>query len=128
MMELFPTEILDLENYSNNSPVGCFLEINLDYPNELHDLHNDYPLVGEKKVTLWCSGYHYCTASFNKAWTQILCRFKSCPWCVGDSRWWGSLTVVPARNKVKRLSSVNHATKTIHHHHVVQISVTNYKR
>ena len=66
-MELFPTEILDLENYSNNSPVGCFLEINLDYPDELHDLHNDCPLVGEKKVTLWCSGYHYCTASFKKA-------------------------------------------------------------
>ena len=26
----------------------------------------------------WCSGYRYCTTSFNKAWTQVLCRFKSC--------------------------------------------------
>ena len=25
----------------------------------------------------WCSGYHYCTASFNWAWTQVLRRFKS---------------------------------------------------
>ena len=24
----------------------------------------------------WCSGYHYCKTSFNKAWTQVLHRFK----------------------------------------------------
>ena len=41
----------------------------------------------------WCSGYHYCTTSFNKAWTQVLRRFKSCSPRVGDSRWWGSLTM-----------------------------------
>ena len=34
---------------SNDSPLGCFLEVDLDYPNELHDLENDYPLAGEKK-------------------------------------------------------------------------------
>ena len=37
--------------------------------------------------------------------------------CVGDLWWWGSLTMVPTGNKEKRLSSVNHTTKTIHHHH-----------
>ena len=67
------------------------------------------------KVVPWCSGYHYCTTSFNKAWTQVLCRLKSCLWCVRDSWWWGSLTIVPAGNKAKCLSSVNHTTKTIHH-------------
>ena len=36
---------------------------------------------------------------------------------VGDSRWKGSLTMVPARNKAKCPSPVNHTTKTIHHHH-----------
>ena len=36
---------------------------------------------------------------------------------VWDSRWWGSLTMVPAGIKAKRLSSANHTTKTIHHHH-----------
>ena len=65
----------------------------------------------------WRSGYHYCTTSFSKTWTQVLRRFKSCSWRVGDSRWWGSLTMVPAGNKAKRLSLVNHTTKTIHHHH-----------
>ena len=44
------------------------------------------------------------------------CR-KSCSQCFGDSRLWGSLTVVPAGNRAKRFSSVNHTTKTIHHHH-----------
>ena len=34
-----------------------------------------------------------------------------------NSRWWESLTMVPAGNKDKRLSLVNHTTKTIHHHH-----------
>ena len=63
----------------------------------------------------WCSGYHYCAVSFNKAWTQVLCRFKSCLQRVGDLRWWGSLTVVPAGNKAKCLLSVNHCRKTIHH-------------
>ena len=41
-----------LDNYSNNSPIGSFLEFDCDYTDELHDFHNDYPLAGEKiKVT-----------------------------------------------------------------------------
>ena len=41
-----------LDNYSKDSSIGCFLEADLDYPDELHDLHNDYPLEGGKiKVT-----------------------------------------------------------------------------
>ena len=27
------------------SDVGCFLEVDLEYPKELHELHNDYPLA-----------------------------------------------------------------------------------
>ena len=65
---------------------------------------------------LWCSGYHYCTTSFNKFCNQALRRFKSCLRRVGDSRWWGSLTIVSTGNKAKRLLSVNHTTKAIHHH------------
>ena len=30
---------------------GWILEVDLEYPEELHDMHNDYPLAPEKKVT-----------------------------------------------------------------------------
>ena len=43
---------LDLAKYKKESKKGLLLEINLKYSNELHDLHNDYPLAPEKiKVT-----------------------------------------------------------------------------
>ena len=58
----------------------------------------------------WCSGYHYWLTSFNKAWAQVLRRFKS--W-----QWWRSLTMASAGNRTKGFSSVNHTTKTIYHHH-----------
>ena len=58
-----------------------------------------------------CSGYHYCTTSFSKTWTEVLRRFKSCLQRIRDSCWWGSLRMVPAGNNAKRLSSVNHTTK-----------------
>ena len=47
----------------------------------------------------WCSGYHYNTFSFNKAWIQALHSFKSCLRQVGESRWWDSLEMVTAGNK-----------------------------
>ena len=75
------------------------------------------PIPGKSESNIlapWCSGYQYFTTSFNKAWTQVLRTFKTCSWHVRDSRWWGSPTMVPAGNMAKRLSSVNHTTKTIH--------------
>ena len=42
------TKDLKLENYCNNSSIGCFVKVNLDYSDELHDLYNDYSLPGEK--------------------------------------------------------------------------------
>ena len=33
---------------SEKSPIGYFLEVDLEYPDELHKLHNDYPLAPEK--------------------------------------------------------------------------------
>ena len=43
---------LDLAKYKEDSKKGFILEVKLEYPKELHDLHNDYPLPPEKiKVT-----------------------------------------------------------------------------
>ena len=43
---------VDLSKYNDESEKGLILEVDLEYPEELHDLHNDYPLAAEKiKVT-----------------------------------------------------------------------------
>ena len=36
-----------LMNIKNNSSTGYVLEVDLEYPQELHDIHNDYPLARE---------------------------------------------------------------------------------
>ena len=33
---------------SEKSSIGYFLEVDLEYPEELHELHNDFPLAPEK--------------------------------------------------------------------------------
>ena len=49
----------DLAKYNEDGKKGLILEVDLEYPKELHDLHNDYPLAPEKvKVTKdMLSGY-----------------------------------------------------------------------
>ena len=45
-------EKINLGKYTDDSKKGLILEVDLEYPKELHDLHNDYPLGPEKvKVT-----------------------------------------------------------------------------
>ena len=43
---------LDLKKYDKENKKGIILEVDLEYPEKLQDLHNDYPLAPEKvKVT-----------------------------------------------------------------------------
>ena len=38
----------DINSINEKSDTGYFLEVDLEYPDELHKLHNDYPLAPEK--------------------------------------------------------------------------------
>ena len=40
--------MFDLNKYTSNSSKGFVLEVDLEYPKELWELHNDYPLAPNK--------------------------------------------------------------------------------
>jgi hypothetical protein len=42
-----PPPQLDVMTIADDSPKGYILEVDLEYPENLHDLHNDYPLAPE---------------------------------------------------------------------------------
>ena len=43
-------EISNLKTFGTNSAIGYVLEVDLDYPTDLHKKHNDYPLAPESKI------------------------------------------------------------------------------
>ena len=47
-VDKFDVMSIDECNSIEKSPIGYFLEGDLEYPDELHELHNDYPLAPEK--------------------------------------------------------------------------------
>ena len=38
----------DVVSINEKRPIGYLLEVDLQYPDKLHELHNDYPLAWEK--------------------------------------------------------------------------------
>ena len=42
----------DVNSINEKSEIGYFLEVDLEYPDELHELSNDYPLAPEKLVVI----------------------------------------------------------------------------
>ena len=38
----------DLNKHKEDSKKGIILKVDLEYPKELHNLHNDYPIAPEK--------------------------------------------------------------------------------
>ena len=50
---------IDLGKYKKDGKKGLIIGVDLEYPQELHDLHNDYPVAPEKVKVLndMLSGY-----------------------------------------------------------------------
>ena len=53
------------------SEIGFFLEIELKYPDELHELHNDYPLAPEELAVSSDVLSKYCKEIANKYETKV---------------------------------------------------------
>ena len=43
----------NLNSISEKSPIGYFIKVDLEYPHELHYLHNDYQSAPEKFAILY---------------------------------------------------------------------------
>ena len=50
----------DVMSLSEKSLIGYLLEVDLEYPDELHKLHNDYPLAPEKLAVFSNMLSNYC--------------------------------------------------------------------
>ena len=50
----------DVNSISEKSPIGYILEVDLEYPDELHVLHNDYSLAPEKLAIPYDMLSDYC--------------------------------------------------------------------
>ena len=51
---------------NEKSPRGYFLEVDLEYPDELHEFHNDCPLAPEKLAVSSDMLSHYCSKIADK--------------------------------------------------------------
>ena len=47
-VDIHPDEVIQLANYSKK---GYLLEVDVAYPREFHDYHNDLPFMCERMVT-----------------------------------------------------------------------------
>ena len=64
---------LDVNSVNEKSDIGYFLEVDFEYPDESHELHNDYPLAPEKLEVSSDTLSKYCKQIANKYKIKVLC-------------------------------------------------------
>ena len=84
----------DVNSISEKSPIGYILEVNLEYPDELHLLHNDYPLAPE-----------------NLQFLMTCCNFKK----LADE--YG----IKAGDVLKLIPNLGNKTDNVHHYRNLQL-------
>ena len=57
---------LDVNSINKESDIGCIFEVDLKYPNELYELHNDYPLAPKKTAVTSDILSNYCKSITDK--------------------------------------------------------------
>ena len=73
---------VDVTQVDDDSQTGYILEVDLDYPEHLHDMHNDYPLAPERKsiddkmLSPYCQSFSMCGASVEKLVPNLLPKTK----------------------------------------------------
>ena len=61
----------DINLIREKSPIVYFLEVDLEYSDELHELHNDYPLVPQKLPVSSDMLSNYCKKNADKYETKV---------------------------------------------------------
>ena len=83
------TEMSCLETFTDQRKYQVTLKWSIAFSRMA--IHYSFHLICLMKVN-----YHYCTTSFNKAWSQTVRRFKYFwRWCIGGLRRWESLSSKP---------------------------------
>ncbi|GFW42596.1 uncharacterized protein TNCV_4257901 [Trichonephila clavipes] len=59
ILEVFPgsdglVRVVNVKTSTDESDVGYILEVDLEYPSDLHDKHSDFPLAPENKPPTNC--------------------------------------------------------------------------
>ena len=65
----------DVVSINEKRPIGYLLEVDLEYPDKLHELHNDYPLAWEKLAVSSDMLSKYCKKIADKYETKV-CDIK----------------------------------------------------
>ena len=93
---------IDLGKYKADGKKGLILEVDLEYPHELHNLHNDYPVCPEKVTVSNNTPLGYCKKIANKYNISIGLVSKLIP-TLRDKKEYVTLSKPPAIKKVHRV-------------------------